>query len=111
MLHFPERHVKNHKQLVSIDSNDTTSTDILENNVLDNFYPQCPRNMDDVCLHDFINGTSTVEQTPVDRERTASRPRHGCPIINCTIPAMSSRERITFTLLYSFTSLSEMKVI
>ena len=51
--HKRKRRVKNHKQLVSIDTHDPTSTDILEN-VLDNFYPQRPRNMDDVCLYDFI---------------------------------------------------------
>ena len=109
--HKRKRRVKNHKQLVSIDTHDPTSTDILENNVLDNFYPQRPRNMDDVCLYDFIkwyeySGTDTIGQRVYRKRTKAWLPNH-----KLYDPSMSSRERITFTLFYSFTSLSETKVI
>ena len=79
--HKRKRRVKKHKQLVSIDTHDPTSTDILENNVLDNFYPQRPRNLDDVCLYDFIkwyeySGTDTSGQRAYRKRTKAWLPNH-----------------------------------
>ena len=81
---FPHKRkcrVKNHKLLVSIDTHEPTSTDILENNVLDNFYPQRPRNLDDVCLYDFIkwyeySGTDTSGQRAYRKRTKAWLPNH-----------------------------------
>ena len=50
-------------------------------NVLDHFYPQCPRNLDDVCLYDFIkwyeySGTDANGQRTYRKRTKAWLPNH-----------------------------------
>ena len=54
MPHKRKRRLKSHAQLVQIEKNNPGSTDILEGNVVDIFYPTRPVELEDVCLYDFI---------------------------------------------------------
>ena len=52
--HNRKRRLKNHSTLVEIRERDPQSTDIFEDNLIDNFYPERPDDMEEVCLYDFV---------------------------------------------------------
>ena len=49
-----KRRLKSHKRLVEVEKLDPSSTDILEGSMVDIFYPARPKNLENVCLYDFI---------------------------------------------------------
>ena len=74
------------------------STDIFEDNIIDTFYPQRPRHMEDVCLYDFVaeyTKHGTVKQFIVNYVSQSY------PIIRYTILIRRTNVRVT-TTLYSF---------
>ena len=54
MPHKRSRKLKNHKQLKPIAEHNPDSEYIFEDNLVDNFYPQRPQELEDVCLYDFV---------------------------------------------------------
>ena len=51
--HKRKRRLKNHSALVEIRERDAQSTDIFDN-IIDNFYPERPDDIEEVCLYDFV---------------------------------------------------------
>jgi len=49
--HKRRRRLKNHQKLKEMDPD---STDIFEDNLIDNFYPNRPEELEDLCLYDFV---------------------------------------------------------
>ena len=49
-----KRRLMDHSRLPAMKETNPQSTDIFEDNVIDTFYPQRPRHMEDVCLYDFV---------------------------------------------------------
>ena len=49
-----KRRLKSHKKLVEFEKLDPSSTDILEGSMVDIFYPARPKDLENVCLYDFI---------------------------------------------------------
>ena len=49
-----KRRLRDHSKLVQIQQQYPNSTDILEDNLVDTFYPERPDEMEDVCLYDFV---------------------------------------------------------
>ena len=52
--HNRKRWLRNQSKLVEIQEINPDSTDILEENLVDNFYPKRPGDMEEVCLYDFV---------------------------------------------------------
>ena len=52
--HNRNRRLKDHEELLQIQANDPDSEDIFKPNVLNNYYPERPDELEDVCFHDFI---------------------------------------------------------
>ena len=46
--------IKKYQELQQLAESDPDSKDLYQANLLDNFYPNRPANLHDVCLHDFI---------------------------------------------------------
>ena len=55
MPHNRKRRLKDHSKLVKIREIDPDSISIFEDNIIDTFYPQRPRDMEDVSLYDFVS--------------------------------------------------------
>ena len=53
--HKRKRRLRNYKDLVELQENDPDSADIFEDNLIDTFYPQRPRQLENVCLYDFVS--------------------------------------------------------
>ena len=49
-----KRRLKSHKKLVEVEKLDPSSTDILEGSMVDIFYPARPKELENVCLYDFV---------------------------------------------------------
>ena len=47
--------MKDHKQLKEIAEHNPDNEDIFEDNLINNFYPQRPQELEDVCLYDFTS--------------------------------------------------------
>ena len=52
--HARRRRLKNHKQLKELEELDPGSEDVFMDNLVGNHYPDRPRDLEDVCLHDFV---------------------------------------------------------
>ncbi len=48
------RRIKDHKVLQDIAKENPDTEDILEDNLIDNQYPQRPQDVEDICLYDFV---------------------------------------------------------
>ena len=72
--HKRKRRLKNHSALVKIQERDAQSTDIFKDNIIDNFYPERPDDMEEVCLYDFVAEYQKCgeddDANPVYRERS-----------------------------------------
>ena len=54
MPHKRSRRLKDHKQLKQIAEHNPDNEDIFEDNLVDNFYPQRPQELEGICLYDFV---------------------------------------------------------
>ena len=54
MPHKRNRRLKNHAELLKMESVDPNSEDIFLDNFLSTYYPERPEDLEDVCLHDFV---------------------------------------------------------
>ena len=54
MLDNRNRRLKDHKELVIMVFADPDSSDIFKENLHSNFYPNKPKQLEDMCLHDFL---------------------------------------------------------
>ena len=52
--HKRKRRLKNHEKLKELADNNPDSTEVFENNLIDNFYPNRPSDLENVCLYDFV---------------------------------------------------------
>ena len=52
--HKQKRHVRNHNKLKQLLENDPNSVNIFDSNIIDDFYPARPDELEDVCLYDFV---------------------------------------------------------
>ena len=52
--HKRKRRLKNHEKLRELAENDPDCTEVFENNLIDNFYPNRPMHLESVCLYDFV---------------------------------------------------------
>ena len=52
--HKRNRRLRNHKDLVKLRQTNPNSTDVFEDNLIDNFYPERPTKLEDVCLYDYV---------------------------------------------------------
>ena len=52
--HNRKRRLINHSRLVEMNEQNPNSTAIFEDNLIDTFYPQRPKHMEEVCLYDFV---------------------------------------------------------
>ena len=48
------RRLKDHKHLQELSKQDPQNKDVIEDNLIDTFYPQRPSELEDVCLYDFV---------------------------------------------------------
>ena len=54
MPHKRSHRLKDHKQLKEIAEHNPDDVNIFEDNLIDNFYPQRPQELEGVCLYDFV---------------------------------------------------------
>ena len=52
--HNRKRRLINHSRLVEMNEQNPNLTAIFEDNLIDTFYPQRPKHMEEVCLYDFV---------------------------------------------------------
>ena len=52
--HKRERHLRNHGKLKELLESDPNSFNIFDNNIIDDFYPAQPSELEEVCLYDFV---------------------------------------------------------
>ena len=76
-----KRRLKNHKKLLEIEKSDPSSTDILEGSVIDVFYPTRAKELENVCLYDFIQwyeyrGTSSDGKRVYQKLKKPHLPNH-----------------------------------
>ena len=76
-----KRRLKNHKKLLEIEKSDPSSTDILEGSVIDVFYPTRAKELENVCLYDFIQwyeyrGTSSDGKRVYQKLQKPHLPNH-----------------------------------
>ena len=69
--HKRKRRVKSHLYLKQVGEKDPDSTDIYEDNLIEDIYPKRPTKMDDVCLYDFVKH-NTYSGKNDDGKRTFS---------------------------------------
>ena len=55
MPHKRKRRLRDHSQLAQLREMDPNSTEIFKDNVIDTFYPRRPRQMENVCLYEFVS--------------------------------------------------------
>ena len=53
--HKRKRRLRNYKNLVELQENDPDSADIFEDNLIYTFYSPRPRQLENVCLYDFVS--------------------------------------------------------
>ena len=54
MPHKRKRKLKNHSTLKKLLESDPDSVNIFDQNMIDDFYPGRPKELEDLCLYDFI---------------------------------------------------------
>ena len=54
MPHKPNRRLKDHSELLEMESTDPDSENIFKENLYSNYYPDRPEELQDLCLHDFV---------------------------------------------------------
>ena len=54
MPHKRKRLLKNHAKIQQLAKDDPDSDDIFAQNLLENYYPERPADMEDICLYDFV---------------------------------------------------------
>ena len=104
--HNRKRRLKNHSTLVEIRERDPQSTDIFEDNLIDNVYPERPNDMEEVCLYDFV---AEYEKCGVDEGGNPVYRERSKPILPNHRVYNPAKERTTTTLCFSCLSLSEMR--
>ena len=52
--HMRKKRLRNHSKLVEIKETNPDSTEIFKQNLVDDHYPKRPKEMEDVCLYDFV---------------------------------------------------------
>ena len=61
MPHKRSRRLKDHKVLQQIAESNPDTEEIIQENLLDTFYPERPHSLEDVCLHDFVANCGLAE--------------------------------------------------
>ena len=54
MPHKRNRRLKDHSELLEMESTDPDSENIFKENLYSNYYPDRPEKLQDLCLHDFV---------------------------------------------------------
>ena len=54
MPHNRNRRLKDHSELLEMESTDPDSDNIFKENLYSNYYPDRPEELQDLCLHDFV---------------------------------------------------------
>ena len=104
--HKQKRRLKNHEKLKALADNDPDSTNVFESNLIDNFYPNRPFDLENMCLYDFLKWY-TYSGTDSSGNRTYKNyPSHVFQIIVFMILA----RRTTFILYCCYLFHLEMKV-
>ena len=93
----------NYSKLVEIKEHNPNSTAIFENNLTDDFYPQRPEDMEDVCLYDFVAnyvkcGTDRDGNAVYQKRSKAILPNHRAYDPN----KENEREKYYYSLLLLF---------
>ena len=70
--HKRKRRLKNHKKLKELLDTEPDSVNIFESNIIDDFYPKRPNDLEDVCLYDFVRWY-VLSKTNCDGNRTYRR--------------------------------------
>ena len=52
--HKRNRRLKDHKVLKDMAKDNPETEDIFEDNLIDSYYPQRPRDLENICLYDFV---------------------------------------------------------
>ena len=73
-----KRRLRNHSKLVEIREMNPYSRDIFKENLVDNFYPKRPDDIDEICLYDFV---AEYEKWGVDRDGNPVYPERTKPIL------------------------------
>ena len=55
MPHKRRHRLKDYKNLVQMAESDPENKDIFEQNLIENYYPERPNKLDDICLYDFVD--------------------------------------------------------
>ena len=103
MPHKSSRRLKDHRVLQDMAKANRDSDDIFEGNLLENFYPQRPDAMEDICLYDFV---SKYDHAGKDEDMG----RKYKLLNNPRLPNHKIRRRPTTTHSYSSLSLSGTRV-
>jgi hypothetical protein len=93
-----KRRLRNHSKLVEIWEMNPDSTDIFEENLVDNFCPKRPDDMEEICLYDFV---AEYGKCGVDGDFNGNAPNPLFPTTGYTIPPRRTSVRITTTLSFS----------
>ena len=104
--HNRKRRLRNHSKLVEINPD---STDIFEENLVDNFYREQPDNMEEVCLYDFVVSTRNVVKTVMGIPFTRNVPNPFFQTTGCTTQPRKMNGRTTTTHFFSSSFPSAMK--
>ena len=107
--HKRKRRLKNHSALVEIWERDAQSTDIFEDNIIDNFYPERPDDMEEVCLYDFVAEYEKCGEDDDGNPVYRNVPNSFFQTTEYTIPPRRTNKRTTTTLSSSCLFLSEMR--
>ena len=70
--HARRRRLKNHKQLKELEELDPGNEDVFMDNLVGNHYPDRPRDLESVCLHDFVANYTANGKEKVDTKRIGS---------------------------------------
>lgn len=57
-----KRRPMDHSRLSAMKETNPQSTEIFEENIIDTFYPQGPRDMEGLCLYDFVREYTKCRQ-------------------------------------------------
>ncbi len=98
MPHKRSRRLKDHKVLQEI-ANGTPDTEVIfDDNLIDNFYPQRPQSLEDVCLYDFVANYDWQGKDDSGDRKYAKLTNHAFPTTNSLTPKTNTRGKPISTL-------------
>ena len=90
--HKRHRKLKDHKVLKDMAKDNPETEDIFEDNLIDTYYPQRPRDLENICLYDFVANYEWYGKNDNEIGSTANSPNLNFQTINCLILKKKMKE-------------------